>query len=108
MTPVNPSLYPNKIATGNISPGISPIQLFQNIKMNGYIHFVPKDTNSGNIYIGNAPVVGGITNNADLTAYGFIIPKSGITISIDDLSKLYIVSSVNGDSFTYFAAYIDC
>jgi len=106
MTPVNPNVYCNKFATGRIAPGTNPTRII-NIAQNGYIQIMPLETNVKPLYIGVGTTGGGITNNNLLTS-GHIIYENGFMLSFADLSQIYVIAENETDSFTFFAAYIDC
>ena len=51
-------------------------------------------TNTGIIYVGNATVAS--TNGLEL------LPGDTVNFNVDDIAKIYIDSSVNGEGVTYF------
>ena len=57
------------------------------------IHIKAEDTNTGYIYVGDADVS---------STTGFqLAPGEAVFVEINDLAKLYIDCSVNGDGVTY-------
>jgi len=56
-----------------------------------------KETNTGVITIGSSTVVAAIANRRGIALW----PSDSVTFEIDNLSKLYIDSTVTGDSITY-------
>lgn len=82
----------------NVTTAGTAVQLTSNEKA-GYVKITYKDSNSGEIYVGDS-------NVSSSNGYILNYDNNSVVLSLDDLSKIYIDSSINGEGVSFVGSYI--